>query len=383
MTLREDTRTVLTLDAGGTNFVFSALRGGHEILEPLTLPSRGHDLEACLGALVEGFGTLAARLETPPVALSFAFPGPADYPAGIIGDLVNLPSFRGGVPLGPFLEARFRVPVFINNDGDLFTYGEAMAGLLPEVNEALADAGSARRYRNLFGITLGTGFGGGLVVDGRIYRGDTASGAEIWSLRHRLHHDWTAEEGASIRGLRRRYAEGAGIPMGESPEPKVLRAIALGEAPGNLEAAHEAFHCMGKVVGDALAHILCVTDSLVVIGGGLSGAAELILPALMEELNGTLETPEGLPKDRLESHVYNLEVPPERARFLEDAPRLLPVPGTAQKVPYDPVKRLGLGLSRLGTSRAVALGAWAFALGELDRRSGSVGETGAGEVRLT
>lgn len=367
MTLREDTRTVLTLDAGGTNFVFSALQGGQAILEPLTLPSQGHDLEACLGVLVEGFGTLAARLETPLVALSFAFPGPADYPAGIIGDLANLPSFRGGVPLGPFLEARFRVPVFINNDGDLFAYGEAMAGLLPEMNDALAAAGSARRYRNLFGITLGTGFGGGLVVDGRIYRGDTASGAEIWSLRHRLHRDWTAEEGASIRGLRRRYAEGAGIPLDESPEPKVLRAIALGETPGNLDAAREAFRCLGVVVGDALAHILCVTDSLVVIGGGLSGAAALFLPALMEELNGSLATQEGEPKARLESHVYNLEAPLERAGFLVDNPQWLSVPGTSQRVPYDPIKRLGLGLSRLGTSRAVALGAWAFALTELDR----------------
>ncbi len=367
MTLREDTRTVLTLDAGGTNFVFSALRGGQEILEPLTLPSRGQDLEACLGALVEGFETLASRLDESPVALSFAFPGPADYPSGIIGNLANLPSFRGGVPLGPFLEARFRVPVFINNDGDLFAYGEAMAGLLPEVNDALAAAGSARRYRNLFGITLGTGFGGGLVVDGRIYRGDTASGAEIWSLRHRLHPDWTAEEGASIRGLRRSYAEGAGIALAESPEPKVLWAIALGEAPGNVDAAREAFRCLGRVVGDALAHILCVTDSLVVIGGGLAGAASLFLPTLVAELNGALQDAEGQLKARLESHVYNLEAPSERALFLEDKRQWLAVPGTSQRVAYDPIKRLGLGLSRLGTSRAVALGAWALALAELDR----------------
>ncbi len=151
----------------------------------------------------------------------------------------------------------------------------------------------------------------------------------------------------------------------------MLRAIALGEAPGNVDAAREAFRCLGMVVGDALAHILCVTDSLVVIGGGLSGAAELFLPALMEELNGSLATPEGQPKARLESHVYNLEAPLERAGFLEDNPQWLSVPGTSQRVPYDPLKRLGLGLSRLGTSRAVALGAWAFALGELDRAPGS------------
>jgi glucokinase len=49
---------------------------------------------------------------------------------GIIGDLENLPTFKGGVALGPMLEEIFNIPVFINNDGDLFAYGEAIAGLL-------------------------------------------------------------------------------------------------------------------------------------------------------------------------------------------------------------------------------------------------------------
>jgi glucokinase len=65
------------------------------------------------------------------VAISFAFPGPSDYPRGIIGDLGNLPCFRGGVALGPMLEDTFEIPVFINNDGDLFAYGEAIGGFLP------------------------------------------------------------------------------------------------------------------------------------------------------------------------------------------------------------------------------------------------------------
>ena len=59
-------------------------------------------------------------------------------------------------------------PVIINNDGDLFAYGEAMAGFLPKVNSMLADAGSPKRYRNLFAVTLGTGFGGGIVRDGQL-----------------------------------------------------------------------------------------------------------------------------------------------------------------------------------------------------------------------
>ena len=113
------------------------------------------------------------------MAISFAFPGPADYPAGIIGDLPNLPAFRGGVALGPMLEAKFGLPVFINNDGDLFAYGEATAGFLPWVNDQLAQAGSPRRFENLVGVTLGTGFGGGIVRRGELLTGDNSMAAEI------------------------------------------------------------------------------------------------------------------------------------------------------------------------------------------------------------
>jgi len=58
---------------------------------------------------------------------------------------------RGGVALGPMLEERFGIPTFINNDGDLFVYGEAIAGFLPYVNGLLEKAGSPKRYKNLFG----------------------------------------------------------------------------------------------------------------------------------------------------------------------------------------------------------------------------------------
>ena len=91
--------------------------------------------------MVEGFKAIQAGLPEAPVAISFAFPGPADYQAGIIGDLPNFPSFRGGVALGPFLEDIFGIPVFINNDGSLFAYGEALTGVLPEINRRLRGGG--------------------------------------------------------------------------------------------------------------------------------------------------------------------------------------------------------------------------------------------------
>ena len=55
MSYASDPRVVLTLDAGGTNFVFSAVQGEREVVEPVTLPSNAHDLKLCLETIVEGF----------------------------------------------------------------------------------------------------------------------------------------------------------------------------------------------------------------------------------------------------------------------------------------------------------------------------------------
>ena len=158
---------------------FTLIRDGHGrlVLRGADLTRLMVTLGVALGAVLLQAGRAAEAGGAQ--ALSFAFPGPADYPNGIIGDLKNLPAFRGGVPLGPLLAETFGAPVFINNDGDLFAYGEAMAGLLPEVNGMLEAAGSPKRFRNLLGVTLGTGFGAGLVLETR--PGRAATGARTRS----------------------------------------------------------------------------------------------------------------------------------------------------------------------------------------------------------
>lgn len=112
--------------------VFGAVQAGEYVVEPIILPANAHDLDLCLKTMVDGFKAVREKLNRQPVAISFAFPGPADYPNGIIGGyLPNFPSFRDGVALGPYLRKKFGIPVYINNDGDLFAYGEALGGILP------------------------------------------------------------------------------------------------------------------------------------------------------------------------------------------------------------------------------------------------------------
>ncbi len=361
-----DNRIVMTLDAGGTGLKFTAIRGNQLLVGPVSLPSEANDLDRCLGNIVEGFDNIKRQLPEAPVAISFAFPGPGDYPAGIMSNVGNLPAFRNGVALGPFLEDKFGIPVFINNDGDLFVYGEAIAGFLPYVNSLLEKAKSPKRFRNLFGITLGTGLGGGIVRDGEIFIGDNSAGGEAWLLRNKLDPTLTAEEGVSIRAVRQVYAECCGIPFDQAPEPRQIFEIGMGSAQGNRDAAVEAFRRLGEAAGDVLAQALTLVDGLAVIGGGIAGAHSLFMPALVAAMNSNYD---GISKRmrRLIPRAFNLEDPGERASFLAGAVREITVPGSTRKVKYDPMQRTAVGLSLLGTSEAVAVGAYAYALRKLNQ----------------
>jgi len=73
------------------------------VIKPISLPSNSHDLGQCLETLERGFREVINALDEKPVAISFAFPGPADYPNGIIGGFFpNFPFFPGGGAPGPF-----------------------------------------------------------------------------------------------------------------------------------------------------------------------------------------------------------------------------------------------------------------------------------------
>lgn len=362
-----DKRIVITLDAGGTNLVFGAMQSNEFIIDPITLPSNAADLDLCLATMVKGFQMVIDKLDQKPVAISFAFPGPADYPNGIIGGyLPNFPSFRNGVALGPFLEEKFGIPVFINNDGDLFAFGEALGGVLPEINAKLAAMGSSKVYTNLLGYTFGTGFGMGMVIDNHLNRGNN-SAAETFCLRHKNHHEVYVEEGVAIRAVKRVYADRSGDHESKL-EPKDICEIADGTRPGNQEAAIAAFEEFGEVAGDAIATAVTLTDSLVVLGGGLVGARKYFMPALMKQLKGVLHSITGEEIPRMPEKAFDLDNEEEFVKFANGAARPIKVYGSDRTVIYDPQKSTGVAISKLGASKAISIGAYSFALSMLDNQ---------------
>ena len=359
-----DNRVVITLDAGGTNLVFGAMQANKFIVEPITMPSNADDLDKCLATMVEGFQAVIDKLEAKPVAISFAFPGPADYPNGIIGGyLPNFPSFREGVALGPFLEYKFGIPVFINNDGDLFAYGEALGGARPEVNGKLEALGCPKRYKNLVGYTFGTGFGIGVVVNNQLNRGDNSC-VETFCLKHKKMPDIIVEDGVAVRAIKRVYGEVSGD-VKHAFEPKDICEIADGKRPGDVEAAKQAFAELGEIAGDAMATAVTLVDGLIVIGGGITAARKYIMPSLLKELRGKMHTITGEELNRVQMKVYDLDDETEFREFAKGAQRPLKVYGTDRYVAYDPQKRIGVTISKLGASQAISVGAYAFALSQL------------------
>ena len=364
---KKDNRIVATLDAGGTNFVFGAMKAGEFIIDPVSVPAQSHDLDLCLQNMVNGFQQVFDKLDEKPVAISFAFPGPADYPNGIIGGyLPNFPSFRDGVALGAFLESKFGVPVFINNDGDLFAYGEALCGMLPEINSRLKELGSTKQYKNLIGYTLGTGFGIGVVIDNNLNRGDNSC-VETFCLRHRDMPDVIVEDGVAIRAVCRVYGEQSGNPD-HGLTPKDICEIADGTREGDQVAAKEAFASLGRVAGAAISTAVTIIDGLVVIGGGVSAASRWIMPALLEEMRSKLRTLGGDEVNLVQMKVYDLENADEFALFAKGETKKIKVYGENRYVDYDCQKRVGIAISKLGASKAVSVGAYAFALSELDKK---------------
>ena len=196
--------------------------------------------------------------------------------------------------------------------------------------------------------------------------GDNSAGGEIWCSRNCLYPNTIAEDSVSIRAVRRVYAREANIAFEEAPQPFDIFKIAQGEQQGHKEAALKAWDELTTVLADVLGNGLRFTDGLVVIGGGLSGAWPVFMPMLIHKMNEPYNV-NGNVIPRMETEVFNLMDAQDMKRFTEKSGKMVKVPFSDQEVWYDPSKRVGVGVTALGTSSAVAVGAYAFAMEQLKK----------------
>ena len=88
---------------------------------------------------------------------------------------------------------------------------------------------------------------------------------------------------------------------------------------------------------------------------------------LIDEMHSKLAAYDGDQVHRIVQKVFNLESPEEQKQFATGAAKTITIPGSERTISYDPMKRIGIGVSKLGTSRAVSIGAYAYALNKIDQ----------------
>jgi hypothetical protein len=125
-----------------------------------------------------------------------------------------------------------------------------------------------------------------------------------------------------------------------------------------------------KCTGDVIIPAVSITDGLVVLGGSMTGASKYINPPILKAMRSKISTMDGKELGRILMKVYDLDNEAERAEFIKGEQQKMKIYGSEIEVDFDPQKRIGLAVSKLGAGKAIAIGAYAFALDQLDRRNG-------------
>jgi len=247
------------VDVGGTKVAVAVFADGR-----LTEHDRQPSQLDSTDALVDQLTTMIDDAG-PADAVGIGVPSLVDFASGTARDSVNIP--LAGVPLRSRLTERVGVPVYVDNDATLAALGEAFGDDdTPEV-------------RHLVMFTIGTGVGGGIVINGRVYRGATGAAGEIG-------HQLVSAD------LRTGAPEPTGFPQhGSLEELASGRALdTLGRAEGladgtAIQAAQagdergiRVLRILGERIGVGIANAINVFDpDVVAIGGGVSAAGDLLL----------------------------------------------------------------------------------------------------------
>ncbi len=164
-------KNMLGVDLGGTN-----IRAGKIIddkivhLTKMSTPSKG-SVDAVMDQM---YAVIDSCIDASTTSIGVGVPSVVDVEKGIVYDVINIPSWKV-VPLKELLEKRYNLPVYVNNDANCFAVGEKYFG-------------KAKLYKNIVGVTLGTGLGCGLIFNGKLYEGSNCGAGEFGNVPYLLHN---------------------------------------------------------------------------------------------------------------------------------------------------------------------------------------------------
>jgi glucokinase len=277
---------LIGVDVGGTKLSVATLQGERLDVGDV-LPTAGASAEALIDEITGAVDTV----RTPDTrAVGIGVPSVVEFATGRVKWSVNVK--LTDVPLRTVLEQRLGLPVFVDNDTTCAALAEAHDGARMAV-------------RNLVMLTVGTGVGGGLVLGGRVYRGATGAAGELGHtlIGARLEHGVPAARGFPQEGSLESLASGrvldglAEATARAHPESALglLRARGVHVRGPDVVAAAQAgddharalVTLLGRRLGIGIANAINTFDpEVVVIGGGVSAAGELLLGPARESARG-------------------------------------------------------------------------------------------------
>lgn len=236
---------IIGLDAGGTE-IKAGIVSKNRIIKKAVVRTGKTKKEVIKNII----GIIDMLFDSKIKAIGIGIPGPADYEKGVIGRTPNIP--LKGVNLKNIVGNRFKKKVVMMNDANCFVLGESIR----------------LKKKNVAGLTLGTGVGGGIVIDGRIYTGNGNAGElghctiNLDGIKSRCGNNGCLEEHISVRAIRRKYGKG----------PIKLKSKA-------------AWNEIGRFLGIGISNIANSLDpGVVVIGGGISNSFSLFKGAMNKEI---------------------------------------------------------------------------------------------------
>jgi glucokinase len=284
-------RYVLGIGLGGTSFTIGSVAGdGSRVAvmanQPTLAGGGADDVVGRIGALARDVmqRTEAAEPGSTCIGVGIGAPGPLDTARGIVHLTPNL----GWVnfPLRDRIESALDLPAALDNDANCAVLGEWWMG-------------AARGTRHAIGITIGTGIGGGIIVDGRLYHGASDCAGEIGHAsidangrRCKCGNDGCLEAYASGPAIARRAMEAieAGAETGlldrVGGQLDAITAQTVYEAAHDGdELAREVVNDTARFLGSGLANLLNIFNpEIVVVCGGVTGAGDLLFQPLRREV---------------------------------------------------------------------------------------------------
>ncbi|MCL6749595.1 ROK family protein, partial [Nostoc sp. CCCryo 231-06] len=243
-----DTSQVIGIDLGGTAIKLGRFTADGNCLQSVSVPTPQPSTPAAVvDTIVNAIPIIDPQGDSK--AIGIGTPGPVDGTGRIAIVAINLANWHD-VPLADLLEAKLNLPTFLANDANCAGLGEYWLG-------------AGKQFQNLILITLGTGVGGAIILDGKLFTGHRGAAGELGLIT--LNPDGPTCNSGN-QGSLEQYASVSAIRRRTGLEPHELGELAI----SGDEKALKFWHEYGKDLGAGLASLIYVlTPEAIAIGGGV------------------------------------------------------------------------------------------------------------------